>query len=105
MNYGLLSVLILISAIGCGLVGGIFFAFSTFVMKALGRLPPSQGIAAMQSINVTVLNPMFMTAFFGTAAASVVLIFLSLVNWHGPSDALLLFGSMLYLLGTILVTM
>jgi uncharacterized membrane protein len=33
-------------------VGGIFFAFSAFVMKALDRLPPAQGIAAMQSINV-----------------------------------------------------
>jgi uncharacterized membrane protein len=25
------------AAIGCGLVGGVFFAFSTFVMRALGR--------------------------------------------------------------------
>ncbi len=51
MSDGLLHILTLISALGCGLVGGIFFAFSTFVMKALTRLPPAQGIAAMQSIN------------------------------------------------------
>ena len=31
----------------------MFFAFSTFVMQALDRLPAPQGIAAMQSINVT----------------------------------------------------
>ena len=68
MSDRLLRVLTLISALGCGLVGGIFFAFSAFVMKALNRLPPAQGIAAMQSINVTVINPLFMTAFFGTAA-------------------------------------
>ena len=37
-------------ALGCGLVAGVFFAFSTFVMKALGKLPPAQGVAAMQSI-------------------------------------------------------
>jgi len=28
------------AAIGSGVVGGIFYAFSTFVMAALGRLPP-----------------------------------------------------------------
>ena len=39
------------SALGCGLVAGAFFAFSTFVMNALARLQPAQGIAAMQSIS------------------------------------------------------
>jgi uncharacterized membrane protein len=38
-------------------------------MSALARLQPSQGIAAMQSINITVINPWFMAAFLGTAAA------------------------------------
>ncbi len=35
----------------CGLVAGVFFAFSTFVMSGLARLPPADGIRAMQSIN------------------------------------------------------
>ena len=61
-------VLIFAAAIGCGLVAGIFFAFSSFVMAALGRLPSDHGIAAMNAINVTVINPMFFLAFFGTAA-------------------------------------
>ena len=60
---GFLAVLTLISAVGAGLLAGFFFAFSTCVMKALARLPPAQGIAAMQSINVTVINPVFMMAF------------------------------------------
>ncbi len=64
MSDGLLRILTLISALGCGLVAGVFFAFSTFVMKALDRLPPAQGMTAMQSINVVVINPWFMTAFF-----------------------------------------
>lgn len=33
------------AAIGAGLTAGIFYAFSTFVMAALGRIPPEQGIA------------------------------------------------------------
>lgn len=56
-----------VSALGCGLVSGIFFAFSTFIMRALARLPPAEGIAAMQSINVAVINRWFFAAFFGTA--------------------------------------
>lgn len=104
MSDGLLHALTLISALGCGLVGGVFFAFSAFVMKALERLPPAQGIAAMQSINVAVINPLFMTAFFGTAAACVTLVIISLLDWDRPGAALNFVGSLLYLFGTILVT-
>jgi uncharacterized membrane protein len=94
----------LTSAIGCGLIGGAFFAFSSFVMKALGRLPPAQGIAAMNSINVVVINPWFLVPFLGTAAACVFLAVSSLRAWHSPGAAYLLAGSLLYLLGTLLVT-
>jgi uncharacterized membrane protein len=100
----LLFVLTLVAALGCGLVAGIFFAFSAFVMKALARLTPGNGIAAMQSINVVVLNPWFMTVFFGTAAACVVALIYSLLRWHEPGTACLFVGSVLYLVGTLLVT-
>jgi uncharacterized membrane protein len=66
---GLLVALTAVTALGCGLNAGVFFAFSSFVMKALARLQPAQGIAAMQSINAVAVNPAFMTALFGTAAA------------------------------------
>ncbi len=101
----LLFTLTLIAALGCGLVGGIFFAFSTFVMKALARLPAAQGIAAMQSINITVINPLFMGAFFGTAAACVLVVVFSLLRWNEAGAAYLLSGGLVYLIGTILVTM
>lgn len=100
----LIFVLTLVSALGCGLIGGAFFAFSTFVMKALARLPAAQGIAAMQSINVVVINPMFMTAMFGTGVACLMLAVSSFFRWHKPGAAYLLAGSLLYLVGTILVT-
>jgi hypothetical protein len=51
--------LIFIAAIGSGLVAGVFFAFSSFVMPALARIRPEHGIVAMQSINLTVINPGF----------------------------------------------
>jgi uncharacterized membrane protein len=54
-------VLTLVAALGCGLMAGAFFAFSTFVMKALFR-------------------------------------------WPEPGTAYLLIGGLLYLVGTLLVT-
>lgn len=39
-------------------MAGAFFAFSSFVMKALARLPPTQGITAINSINVFAVTPL-----------------------------------------------
>jgi uncharacterized membrane protein len=96
--------LVLFAAIGSGLTAGIFFAFSTFVMQALAQQPTSPGIATMQSINITVINPWFMVAFFGPAIASLGLIFLALRQWEQPGSMYWLIGSLLYLIGTIGVT-
>jgi uncharacterized membrane protein len=93
-----------IAAIGCGLVAGVFFAFSTFVMPALARLKPSQGITAMQSINITAINPLFMLALLGTAVACLFIVISTLLHWHRSGTIYLSIGSLLYLVGTILVT-
>jgi uncharacterized membrane protein len=105
MTSKLLFVLTLLSALGCGLIGGVFFAFSTFVMRALTALPPTQGIAAMKSVNIAVINPMFLGVFLGTVVSCVLLAVSSLLTWQKPGAALLLAGSALYLLGTFVVTM
>jgi uncharacterized membrane protein len=101
----LLPALKLIAALGCGLIGGVFFAFSTFVMRALARLPANEGIAAMQSINIVVINPLFLSVFMGTAAVCVVLIISSLLRWHDSGSVYLIVGGALYVIGTFLVTM
>ncbi len=91
--------------LGSALVGGIFFAFSSFIMKALAGVPSAEGIGAMQSINVVVINPSFMCAFFGTAVLSLVAGGLALADWGSPSAFFFLGGALFYLVGTILVTM
>ena len=73
-------------------------------MKALARVPPAQGIAVMQSINLTVLNIWFFAVFFGTGACCLVLGISSLFRWEKPGAGYLLAGSLLYLIGTIIVT-
>jgi uncharacterized membrane protein len=92
------------AAIGCGLIAGVFFAFSTFVMPALARLQPTHGIATMQSINITAINPLFMFTLFGTAIACILLGVSVLLKWHQSGTIYLSIGSLLYLVGTILVT-
>ena len=101
----MIDILTLVAAIGAGLVAGIFFAFSSFVMKALARIPTAHGISAMQSINVVVINPVFMAAFLGTGAVCAALAVSALLRWSEPGAALRLAGSLLYLVGTLFVTM
>jgi uncharacterized membrane protein len=102
---GLTDVVLLASALGSGLMAGFFFAFSICVMRALGKLPSTQGIAAMQSINVAVLNPWFLSVFFGMAVLSVFLIIAAVTRWRESGAACVLAGGLLYLLGTFAVTM
>jgi uncharacterized membrane protein len=104
MNATLLTLTTLLAALGCGLSAGVFLAFSSFVMPALARLPPQQGIAAMQSINVAAINVWLLGTLLGTAAACVLLALSSLLGWSAPGAGLRLGGSLLYLLGCIGVT-
>ncbi|HYI37827.1 MAG TPA: anthrone oxygenase family protein [Thermoleophilaceae bacterium] len=91
-------------AVGCALNGGVFFAFSSFVMAGLKRLPAPQGIAAMQSVNVTALTPLFMGALFGTAVAVLAVLVWSAVAADGSARVLAMAGGAVYLAGVIGVT-
>lgn len=98
-------ILEILAIVGAGLTAGIFFAFSTFVMAALGRIPPEQGIAAMNSINVTVINPWFFTVFFGTPFVCAVLAVMAIVKWSEPGTAIILAACLLYIVSSLIVTM
>jgi uncharacterized membrane protein len=101
---GTLFILTLVAALGAGLNAGILYAFSSFVMTALGRLPPAQSVAAMQSINVVAVTPPFMAAFFGTALACLALMVVALFELDEPYAGWLIGGGALYLVGTIGLT-
>jgi uncharacterized membrane protein len=95
---------VLLAVLGSGVIAGVFFAFSAFVMAALTRFPAPQGIAAMQSINIVVLNRAFLGVSLGTAALCLILVVTSIVNWRSPGTAWLLVGAVLYLAGSVAVT-
>jgi uncharacterized membrane protein len=104
MFYKLFLASTLLSALGSGVIAGVFFAFSTFVMKAMAALPPAQGIEAMQSINVTVLNAWFLGTFLGTGAICILAAGSSFLALPRSAAIWVLAGSALYLFGTVLVT-
>ena len=101
----MLTSLVLLAAVGAGTIGGVFFAFSTFVMRALAGLPPAHGVAAMQRINVVVLNPLFLGIFVGTAGLQGLAALLALVAWVPGTSLLLLAAAVFYVVGSVGVTM
>lgn len=104
MRDGVLLAATVVGALGCGIVGGIFFAFSAFVMRALARSPARQGPAAMQAIDVAVLNPWFLSVFAGTAVVSLGLMIAAILVGQAAGGWLRLAGGGLYLAGCFLVT-
>ncbi|MER6015533.1 DUF1772 domain-containing protein [Streptomyces bluensis] len=97
-------VLTVLGVLGTGLVAGVFCGFSTFVMRGIAALPPAQGVAAMQAINVAALRPAFMLLFVGAAVVCAVLAVVTFVLWPDEGTVELLLGSVLYLFGCFGVT-
>jgi uncharacterized membrane protein len=98
------DIIVLAAAIGTGAMGGVFFAFSAFIMSGLSRLPHRQGIAAMQSINVTAVRPPLMLMLFGTAGLCVALLVRAKLTWGDRRATLMLIGALLYLVGVVVLT-
>ncbi len=97
--------LTLVAAIGAGLAGGVFLAFSTFIMPALRRIPDRSAMAAMNSINQAApASPLFMLLLFGTALACLLLGVSAVRRLDQPVARWQLAGCALYLVAVV-VTM
>ena len=89
--------LTVVAAVGAGVSGGVFFAFSTFVMKALGQLPDAEAVTAMNAINKAAPTPLFMLALFGSGAVSIALSVVAFRHLDQNWAPYVLIGSVLYL--------
>lgn len=97
------ATLTVVAAVGAGLVAGLFFAFSAAVMPALTRRPVAEAAAAMQAVNVAILNPVFLLVFLGTTAASALVAVTA--PFTGASGAgWRVAGALLYLVGAFAIT-
>lgn len=104
MNQLALAFLI-VATLGSGPIAGLFCVFSNFMMRALAQLPAPAGIAAMQAINRSIVNPLFLLVFFGTAVASVLAV---ASGWQGlgaAARAWAIAGGAIYIIGGLGVTM
>lgn len=90
--------------IAYALVGGVFLAFSDFIMRSLGTVRDPSGIEVMQVINREVFKWVFMALFLGMAAVSVVIAGYTFVSVSGPAAMLIMLAAGLYLVGVFGVT-
>jgi uncharacterized membrane protein len=100
----IVSILNIISVLGTGLIAGVFFVFSVAIMRALERITPFSGMWAMQSINIYIVNPIFLGVFLGTGIICAGLAISGVVRWHLPGAAWLIAGSMIYVVGSVGIT-
>ncbi len=97
-------VLLQLSILAYAIVGGVFLAFSDFIMRSLAHTGGVGGVDAMQVINREVFRWVFMTLFLGMAAVSVFIAVYSLTQIAGGPGTLILLGALIYVLGCFLVT-
>ena len=100
---GYLVPLVVAAAVGSGVIGGVFFAFSVMVMRPLASLPSQHGVATMQAVNVDALRPWFLGVFVGTALLSAAAVVGALVDW-GDASPYVLAGGLLYIVGSFGLT-
>ncbi|MBB3384809.1 MULTISPECIES: anthrone oxygenase family protein [Rhizobium] len=105
MTFPITNIALIIAALSSGLLAGVYFAFSTFIMQAFARLPVDQGIAAMQSINTTIVRSPFIVLFLLTAALSIFIAVMAILYWRGGTSVLMLTGAALYIVASFLSTM
>ena len=104
MSSSITIILLWTAAISSGLMAGVYFAFSAFIMKAFGNLDTTQSIAAMNSINRTILHSLFIPLFFGSSIVSVLLIVVAFFHWGEAGYEITLLAGIIYLVGMFVCT-
>jgi uncharacterized membrane protein len=104
MTEDLITVGTVAAAVGCALVAGLLFAFSTSVMPALRQRPAAEGISVMQAINSTILNPLLGLVFGGTMVLCLLLAVTAPFTTDEPHATLRAIGSVVYVLGVFAET-
>lgn len=99
-----ISILLCFAAVSVGLMAGIYFAFSVFVLQALDAAGRPVGMAAMQSINRIILKSAFLPLFFASSLACLLLAVFGVMHWASAGAWQMVIGGALYLVGMLVVT-
>jgi uncharacterized membrane protein len=90
------------AAIGSAAVGGLFYAFSTFVMRGLDRTDAKDAITAMRGVNAEAqANAPFLLMFFGSTLLALAVGVIAAVQLGRPGSGYLLAGAALMILAAI----
>ena len=92
------------AAISVGLMAGVYFAFSAFVMQALDAAGRPAGMAAMQSINRIIVRSLFLPLFFASSLACLLLAVFGVMLWGSAGAWQMVIGGVIYLVGMLAVT-
>lgn len=93
------------SVVGGALMAGSFFVFSTMVMPALRDRPPSEAVAAMQSINRVAEKPAFVSVFVVAGLLGMAMGVSAIWTWDQPGAGLRLAGGLVNTIGCFGLTM
>jgi uncharacterized membrane protein len=100
----MVTMLLWFSALSVGIMAGVYFTFSVFVMRSLDALEKPAGMIAMQSINRIIQRSLFLPLFFVSSLTCLTLAVLGTMNWGDPGTWQMATGGALYVVGMLLVT-
>ena len=92
---------LMIFTLSSALVGGLLFAFSSFVMRGLDQAGPAAAIKTMQGINRTVFTPWVMIPFMGTAPFGLILTILAWTMEVSDSPIFITLAAAIYTVGVV----
>ena len=86
------------------LLGGVFLAFSDFIMRSLAQTSGHGGVEAMQVINREVFRWVFMVLLIGMTPVSLFLAGYGGFGLSGPAGTMIMLAGLVYLIGCFSVT-
>lgn len=91
-------------ALWSAVIGGVFSAFSEFIMAGLLRASPAGGIDAMQQINRTVIKTQFVAGLILIAPLSIAFAIYAQIGLDGVARTAILVASLVYVPSVFLMT-
>lgn len=99
-----LAALLIVSLTASGIIGGVFFIFSTTIMRSLAVRPTDEAIGIMNEINAVIVRTNFIAIFLGNVVLSLVVIGFGLFGDPFSGRWFAVTGAAFYLIGGFLVT-
>ena len=104
MSGNIMTISITIATISAGLMAGVYFAFSAFIMRSLQQLGPIKATDAMNAINEVILRSWFMLLFFGSTLLYLFLVVVAVISAELAGRWLLLSSGLIYVIGMFCCT-